>query len=170
MPAEPLPIPRRKEIRSAIVGRHVVNGGYRGAVIFSCGNAARALHSWRSLNGNIYVVEVSPEGPLQPGKWWRPEEIHRAWPDLFDTTPGHLPLPLMAQLAVALREEVGDLGQGPYMVPTGSGETLLALRWAYPRTEFVAVYDCGVGTEYEEEAPLNRLVAAGGNIMRQAGQ
>ena len=164
---ELLTIPQRKEIRSALIGRHVVAGGYRGAVIFSSGNAARALRSWVGMNGNIYVVEVSPAGPLQPGKWWTPEEIHRAWPDLFDATPGHLPLPLMAQLARALAAQQGDLGQGPYLVPTGSGETILALRWAYPRTEFVAAYECGQGTEYDEEAPLNQLVAAGGRVTRQ---
>ena len=145
----------RKEWRALIIKDYVTDAGYRGVVSFSCGNAARALK-----DVGLYVVEVSPSGPLQPGKWWEPEEIHRAWPDLFDATSGHLPIPLMVRMADAYRRELGLLGTGPYRVATGSGETITCLRWAYPLTDFRPVYNVGMGTEHKSEAPLNVVVAS----------
>jgi len=124
--------------------------GYRGCVCFSCGNASRAL-----LDAGLYVVDVSRHGMLDARMWWTPEEIHRAWPDLFDATPGHLPAPLMVSLAEAYRKELGEMEQvEQYVVPTGSGETVLCLRIAYPGLLFVAQYDdSSPSTRFCETAP-----------------
>ena len=105
----------------------------------------------------LYVVDVSPRGELEARVWWTPEAIHRAWPDLFDATSGHLPLPLMIRIAGAFKDY---LGPQPYSlnIPTGSGETILALSLAYPGLQFVSVYNLDDATKYQPEAPLNNIV------------
>lgn len=144
-----LEVPQRKIVRALLIKWHVETAGYRGCVCFSCGHASSALRE-----AGLYVVDVSPTGDLLANRWWTPEEIHRAWPDLFDATSGHLPAYLMVRLAAAYRNILGTLTLPRYRVPTGSGETLLCLRWAYPKTEFVPVFDCGPGTTREPGAPL----------------
>ena len=145
-------LPNRKIIRAKVIKGYVVAAGYDGVVVFSCGNAARALK-----DEGLFVVEVSPGGELSAGKWWQPAEIRRVWPDLFDATSGHLPMPLMIDIAKALKGDIGSLS-GSYSVPTGSGETITCLRWAYPDVSFTPVYNIGEGTKYENEAPLNYIV------------
>ena len=149
-------IPDRKVIRSAVIADHVRMAGYEGAVIFSCGNASRALKAT-----GIYTVDVSASGDLEPRRWWQPWEIHKAWPLLLDATSGHLGAPLMMSVARAIRDSTGRLpGDIVHVVPTGSGETIACLRWVYPGVEFEPLYDCGPGTEYSPEAPLNEMVKA----------
>ena len=46
------------------------------------------------------------------------------------------------------------------VVPTGSGETLVALSWAAPEKEYVAEYNGGPETKYNDRAPMNGLVRA----------
>jgi len=105
-------------------------------------------------------VDVSPTGDLIPVHWWTPAEIRRAWPDLFDATSGHLPMPLMVAFAIALKDELGELPPADvYQVPTGSGETITALRWAYSNKEFQPLYGESVATAFEKKAPLNMVVA-----------
>ncbi len=138
-----------KKVRAEVIAAYIKEAGYRGCVCFSCGNASRALK-----DVGLYVVEVAPQGDLQSAnKWWTPEEIHRAWPDLFDATSGHLPAFLMVRIGRAYRELLGVL-EGQHNVPTGSGETIQCLRWAYPNVKFQPVFDCGQGTERHEQAPL----------------
>ena len=75
-------------------------------------------------------------------------------------------MPLMMDFARALRDELGELPPAEcYQVPTGSGETITCLRWAYPDLHFVAVYNQGRPTQFEKKAPLNLAVAAMGPIQ-----
>lgn len=107
----------------------------------------------------VETVMVTPGSMwLQWWPWWTAWEIHRQWPNLLDATSGHLPIPVMQQIALALRENIGDLPEDAYMVPTGSGETILCLRWAYSGPQFIPVYNTFRGTKYEPLAPLNDLV------------
>jgi hypothetical protein len=43
-------------------------------------------------------------------------------------------------------------------VPTGSGETIICLRLAYPDVVFKPVYGLDRSTKFEEDAPLNGVV------------
>lgn len=151
-----------KTLRAKLIRAHVQAAGYAGVVCFSCGNASAALAAL-----GLQLLDVSPRGSLVPTRWWTPAEIRAAWPHLFDATSGHLPAWMMAALAEALHAELGKLHDSAYLVPTGSGETVMCLRWAYPSTEFVAVYDdARQATRYHAEAPLARLVAATGPCWR----
>lgn len=143
-----------KRIRAVEVARYVRAAGYPGVVCFSCGNASQALK-----DQGLDVVDVSPRGVLMPLRWWRPEEIRRCWPHLFDATSGHLPAHLMVTIGHAFRDHLGALPLAAYDVPTGSGETIVCLRWAYPGIKFTPVRDGGPATEYHPGAPLNDAVA-----------
>jgi len=159
-----------KKWRAKVVASHVL-GIPRYAsriVVFSSGLPARELEA---LNAGFHILDISVNGMLAPTeRWWTPEEIMNTWPDHFDATPGHLPAYLMVRLArhyraaLDAREEWRDaLAEVPVEVPTGSGETIVCLRWAYPDRSFKPVY--GVdglerATEYHPGAPLN-LAASG---------
>jgi len=142
-----------KQLRSSVIATFVKKAGYRGCVCFSCGNASKML----KLQG-LYVVDVAPKGCLEAKKWWTMPEIHNAWPDLFDATSGHLPIPLLNDIAAAFKTYLGHLPNRNYKVPTGSGETILCLKMAYPDITFIPVYNLDEATKYEPDAPLNRLV------------
>lgn len=143
-----------KQIRAELIAQYVREAGYRGCVCFSCGNASRALKE-----AGLYVVDVSPQGDLEAKRWWTPAEIHRSWPDLFDATSGHLPVPLMAVLAAKFKDHLGCLWVDVvYEVPTGSGETITCLRWAYPEVKFRPKYGKELSVKYEAQAPLTPVV------------
>lgn len=143
-----------KRIRAGVIARYVKAAGYRGVVAFSCGNATRELR-----RAGLWVLDISPNGDVAPtSKWWTPAEIHKAFPDLFDATSGHLPAHLMVEVAKAFKRYLGDLKKQTYKVPTGSGETITCLRWAYPDKTFIPVYNIGKGTEYDSRASLNYVV------------
>ena len=85
------------------------------------------------------------------------QEIKNRFPTYFDATSGHLNIELMQQIGKKYKEYLGELPSKVY-VPTGSGETLVCLKLVYPKTKFIAVYNLGKETEYNENAPLNTLV------------
>lgn len=144
-----------KQIRAQAIKEYMERAGYERAVCFTCGNAADAL-----AEAGVDVLHIGPRGDLIPGKWFTQADIHKAFPQYFDATSGHLPMELMLAIADRFRDHLQDsLGDVAY-VPTGSGETLVCLKLAYPDKEFVAVYDLNSATEYSEGAPLNKLVAA----------
>ena len=146
-----------KQIRARVIADFVRAAAYRGVVVFTCGNAAKALREQ-----GLEVQEVGPRGDLKTDKWWTQAEIHRAWPDLFDATSGHLSVPLMGDIAKAYRAHLGDLPAGRYAVPSGSGETIACLRIAYPLLTFDAAYDdTKPETTRHPDAPLNAVVDAG---------
>jgi len=123
-------------------------------VVFTCGNAAAELRAV-----GLDVLAVGPGQELQPGRWWTPGAIRAAWPDRFDATSGHLPMPLMVQLALALADHVGHLERCRWLVPTGSGETITALRWVYPDADLVALTGAGPDTDHQPVMPLAPLIA-----------
>lgn len=144
-----------KALRARVIAEWVRAAGYPGVVCFSCGHASRALK-----DVGLYCVEVAPTGALQAGCWWSPEEIHRCWPHLLDATSGHLPAPLMTKLADAYKAWLGDLTEGAtYRIATGSGETVLCLKIAYPDCTFIPYYDnSSPSTTFSPAAPLNSWV------------
>jgi hypothetical protein len=143
-----------KQIRSRVIATYVREAGYRGVVVFSCGNSATALREQ-----GLEVFEVGPRGDLQTEKWWPQAKIHRAWPDFFDATSGHLSVSLMGDIARAFRAHLGELPASRYTVPSGSGETICCLRVAYPLLDFEASYDDRKPeTRRDPEAPLNSFV------------
>lgn len=147
-----------KKLRAGVIAEYVRKAGYRGVVVFTCGNAAAALRA-----EGLEVVEIGARGDLQTNKWWDTAAIHRLHPDMFDATSGHLPLPLMLAIGKAFRAHLGDLQPGSYAVPTGSGETIICLRAAYPSPgiTFMAAYDDShPSTERDPLNPLNDFVDA----------
>jgi hypothetical protein len=156
-PAKLLQFPNKK-LRARVIADFVRNSSYRGVVVFSCGNAAKALRE-----EGLDVVEIGPRGDLQTQKWWKAAEIHRLHPGRFDATSGHLPACLMVEVGKAFREHLGDLAPGRYAVPTGSGETIMCLRAAYPSRSVVlyAAYNNDrPETERDPMNPLNDFVDA----------
>ena len=127
--------------------------GYTRAVCFSCGNAARELQK-----AGVDVLHIGPHGDLIPNKWYTQAEIKRDFPQYFDATSGHLPMELMLEIAKRFRAYLQYSLDDTVYVPTGSGETLVCLKLAYPDREFIAVYDLDEATEYSIHAPLNTLV------------
>jgi hypothetical protein len=126
--------------------------GYERAVCFSCGNAAREL-----AEAGVDVLHIGKHGILVPQKWFTHAEIVNCFGQCFDATSGHLPIELMRAIGEAYKGYLGTL-KGRVYVPTGSGETLVCLKMAYPDVEFVAVYNLDEATEYDEECVLNPLV------------
>lgn len=140
-----------KKIRAEVIADYVKAAGYRGVVAFSCGNATHELK-----RAGLFVVDISPDGDLSPSnKWWTPAEIRFAFPDLFDATSGHLPAHLMITIADKFKGYLGDIIDSE--IPTGSGETITCLRWAYPSVNFKPIRGVSNATEYSHHAPLNYL-------------
>jgi len=140
-----------KKERAKIIAEYVSQSGLDGVVIFGCGNGAQALRDC-----GLYVVDVSAVGDIMARRWWTPAEIAKSWPRLFDATSGHLPAWMMIKIGQAIRQKLGDIDGGN--VPTGSGETITCLRWAYPDKLFVPIYNTSEATKYEPLAPLNPIV------------
>jgi len=144
-----------KRLRAKVLAQHYFKcGNFAGVVCFSCGNASKALK-----DEGLPVVDISPSGDLEARKWFGAADIQRAFPNFLDATSGHLPPHLLKLVAAEFRAHLGELDGEHYAVPTGSGETLLALCMAYPQKWFSPVYDdSNPATTYEPEAPLNALV------------
>jgi hypothetical protein len=133
--------------------------GFRLCVCFSCGNASRTLKEH-----GVPCVAVAPDGDLLAGRWWTTAEIHRTFPTAFDATSGQLPADVMLQIAHEFREEFAPVfadGGKAYVIPTGSGETVLCLKLAFPDRTFIAQWRTGdPNCEYEPCAPLTPFVQA----------
>ena len=140
-----------KKIRSEVI-KEYIDGDYDKVVCFSCGNAARALE-----DVGLDVLHIGEEGCLNPLKWFTMKEINHYFDGYFDGTSGHLSTELMLLIGEAYKDYLGELPNLVF-IPTGSGETLVCLKMVYPNTDFVAVYNLGKETEYNENAPLNTLV------------
>jgi len=164
-PTEVLRFPA-KRLRAKPIADYVRKAGYPGVVTFTCGHAAEALREVFSPFG-LHVLEVGARGVLQTDKWWTPAEIHKGFPHLFDATSGHLPIPLMHDVAEQFRAYLGVRGEyivndKQYVVPSGSGETILCLRMAYPNIPFMAAYDNAKPetTRDTENVAMNALIDA----------
>jgi hypothetical protein len=147
-----------KDIRAQVILAYVLRSSYRdGIVCCSCGNAVAAL---RSIFDDVKWIG-------RDGYWYTPAEIHGIYPRCFDATPGHLPAPLMVELAKEYRRLLGVYA-GEWIVPTGSGETILCLQIAYPQVRWIAEYDDSKsGTRFEPKAPLNQWVAGLFTVIRK---
>ena len=151
-----------KQLRACVI-REYIRGRYDKVVCFSCGNAAKALE-----DAGVDTLHIGEMGVLEPHKWFTQAEIQKAFPTHFDATSGNLPVELMNKLAVTYRryltttldEYKQQLEDDVVYVPSGSGETLVCLKLAFPDKKFVAVYNLDKATEYSSECPLNGLVRA----------
>ena len=124
-------------------------------VCFTCGTASKALRSV-----GLDVISVGNHESLIPNKWFTQKEIQDTF-NLFDATCGHLNMELMNALADEYKRALADYieSDAEYIVPTGSGETLVCLKLAFPEVNFHAVYNKDEYTEYHKDATLNRLVS-----------
>lgn len=138
-----------KQIRAKVIKEYISG---KPCVCFSCGNAAKALE-----NEGIEVLHIGPHGVLEPKKWFSQLEIAETFSNYFDATSGNLSMELMLQIGNAYKKYLGEL-TSPVYVPSGSGETVLCLKLAYPEIDFVAVYNLDEATEYSEQSPLNKIV------------
>lgn len=144
-----------KRIRAEVIKQYAEENGYRGVVCFSCGNASRALKET-----GADTLDISPTGDLEARRWFTPAEIRREFPDRLDATSGHIGPDLLNRIAEAFKAYIGELPEEDLAIPTGSGETLVELKIAFPRAKLHAVYNTDSATEYNAAAPLNGLVEA----------
>lgn len=151
MEADLLRFPHKK-LRSHAIKEYMEAAGYERAVCFSCGNAARELE-----NAGVNVLHIGEKGDLTPNRWFTPYEIASTFKGYFDATSGHLPPDLMIVLGAVYKEHLKKLPDTVYL-PTGSGETLVCLKLAFPDTQFVAVYNLDKATQYDENCVLNKYV------------
>lgn len=148
-----------KHIRARVIERYMRENGYRLAVCFSCGNASRILKEQ-----GVPCVAVAPDGDLQAGRWWTMAEIRMAFPTAFDATSGQLPVDVMLEIAREFQKELADFfadAGTEYVIPTGSGETVLCLKLAFPDKKFIAQWRTDdASCQYEPSAPLASFVRA----------
>lgn len=144
-----------KPIRSRVIKRYMQAIKVDRAVCFSCGNASKALKE-----EGIDTLDISCTGDLIANRWFTPAEVAERFKGYFDATSGHLPLHLMVAIANEFKKHLGELKESSYEVPTGSGETIICLKIAYPHINFIGVYNLGAPTEFSSEAPLNDVVKA----------
>jgi hypothetical protein len=146
-----------KQWRSEVIADYVRNVlGHNKVIVFSCGNAARALKEQ-----GLDVISGGPPGKCDfvPDKWYSPEEIAQKWPDRFDATSGHLTQEMMQRIAQRFKSGIGPVKPDNVIIPTGSGETIFCLKLAYPDKNFIALYDeDDPATKFEESNPFNRKV------------
>ena len=142
-----------KRIRAEVIKEYLKDKTYKGVVCFSCGNASRELK-----NIGLNVIDISPKGDFIANRWFEPGEINEIFKEYFDATSGHLSMELMNKIADRFYIELNGVLDDVNYVPTGSGETLICLKLAFPDKKFVAVYNLDEATEYSDNCVLNNLV------------
>ena len=148
--------PIEKRVRAEVIKRYMARNNLGEAVCFSCGNATAKLKQ-----AGVNLLAIAPDGDLESHRWFTQEEIARLFPNLFDATSGHLPIHLMREIADELRVNLTFDTGTRYIIPSGSGETVVCLKMAFPTVDFYPEYnDNYPATEYSPHAPLNRLVKA----------
>lgn len=149
-----------KRLRADYLVQKAHRNGSVGLICFSCGNSSAAIRqAVLDAEKSLIVLDISPHGDLTPNRWFTQGEINRIWPDFTDGTSGHINGDDVPALASMFRAYLGNIGKGPWYIPTGSGETVAVLARAYPQTEFVPVYNLDEYTRYEKHAPLNKMVS-----------
>ena len=164
-----------------MICEYVRDSVYEGIVCFSCGNAAKELRRiigqyWQRgiLPRNFGFIAITPPGSdaseLHTEDWWTQRQIKKIWPYHFDATSGHLPMEMMVELGQRLARDAGltqygglelkdNLKGASYRVPTGSGETIIALSMAYPELRLFPIYSPrDPACVFDPEAVLNPLV------------
>lgn len=144
-----------KKLRAEVIKEYLDALGENRCVCFTCGNATKALRA-----AGVQVVSVGEQEELRPGRWYSYNEIAASF-RCFDATSGHLPMPMLREIAERMRMCLGGLEEREYGIPTGSGETLVVLSMAYPEVRFIPLrYKGRPETRYNEGAPMNALVEA----------
>lgn len=141
-----------KALRAQAIKAYMQAYGHDKAVCFSCGNASRALKK-----AGVKTLDISATGDLLAQRWFTIGEVKQYFPDYFDATSGHLPADCMRMVADAYKDYLKRIPSEIYL-PTGSGETLVCLKLAFPYTKITAVYNLNDATKYEQNAPLNDMV------------
>lgn len=142
-----------KQLRAEVIKEFLKDKNYKGVVCFSCGNASKALKDI-----GLNTIDISTKGDLIANRWFEPSEVNEIFKDYFDATSGHLSIELMNKIADRFYIELNGILDDTVYVPTGSGETLVCLKLAFPEKHFVAVYNLDDATEYSPDAVLNSLV------------
>lgn len=142
-----------KKLRSKVIKEYINKTAFSKVVCFSCGNASRELK-----NVGLNVLDVSPTGDLIANRWFKSSDFKKYFAEYFNATSGYLPFDLMFEIGKEFKNYLGDLPQTNY-IATGSGETLVCLKLAYPDKSFIAVYDnSNIATTYDTDSPLFPLV------------
>ena len=150
----------QKVARAVAIADYLRATGRQSCVCFTCGNASKALRKV-----GLQVREV-----LKPPRWYTLAEIQQLH-NRFDATSGHISTALMMATAYnlaamigksPLRDEIATaISNGtPYVIPTGSGETLVTVKMIYPLLNVVPAYNLDDSTRFSPKAPLNSLVLA----------
>ena len=141
-----------KKIRAIVVKEYIEAAGISSVVCYTCGNSSRYLRE-----AGVDVEEV-----INPDKWYEFNEIAYKH-GKFDATSGHLPYPLMLSIANELKAKLGEnfhyvYDDGVLELPTGSGETMLCMKLAYPELNIKPIYNLDDTTSYCDMAPLNGII------------
>lgn len=143
----------QKSVRAKVIRDHLDLLRTKRCVCFSSGNSAMEL-----LKVGLDVIYVGEKSwTLAPKNWFSYSAIAQIF-GVFDATSGHLPWPLMHEIAMRMRAEQ-PVYKGPIDIPTGSGETIVCLFLAYPDHIFRAERGASPEVRYNENAPLNGLVS-----------
>ena len=141
-----------KSLRAQGIKEYMRRAGYDRAVCFSCGNASARLKAV-----GVDLLDISTGGDLIAGRWFTQSEIKRWFPECFDATSGHLPLECMIDISRIFKRYLRKI-PGEIFLPTGSGETLVELKMAFPACKINAVYNLDAATEYSVDCVLNGMV------------
>lgn len=147
-----------KACRAAEIKSYMEELGFKQCVCFSCGNASAALK-----DAGVATIAISPKGDLEACRWWTMAEIKMAFPTCFDATSGHLPIELMNRIAKSFKMLFKSVikPDNTYIVPTGSGETIICLKLAFPNVDFIAEYSkTDAACLYEADAPLAGVISS----------
>lgn len=137
-----------KRIRAEVIKSYLNAIGQNACVCLSCGHAS----------GELIKVGINTTALIKPVKWYTQEEIQNEY-HLFDATSGHLPVFLMQRIAERIYKELPKPDNN-FELPTGSGETYVCMKMAFPFVNIIPVYNLDDSTKWHEKAPLNILVDA----------
>ena len=124
-----------KLIRSKVIKAYLGNDK---CFCFSCGNATKALQ-----NAGVNVIAVSPKDAINATRYVSPLEATKLF-NCFDATPGNLPIYMIKDIAAEIKKVLPRKiieSSAPIYIPTGSGETLLAMSFIFPISRLRAVVD-----------------------------
>jgi hypothetical protein len=143
-----------KKIRAEVIKKYLNRIGTNECVCFTCGNASKYLRE-----AGLDVISIGKNEELKPNRWFEYEEIINTF-KAFNATSGYLNINLLNRIGLKMKEILGELEDDKYLVPTGSGETILALIMAYPKKRFYPLRLGTMETKYDEGNPLNMLLEA----------
>lgn len=105
----------------------------------------------------VKTLDISKSGDFEALRWFKQYEIKDMFPNYFDATSGHIPIECMKLVANTFKEYLHDIPE-EILLPTGSGETLIELKMAFPQCKITAVYNLDEATQFDEGCVLNDLV------------